>query len=102
MVLKDHFLFVRCVVVAYVKRLNIPSGVVGACRLDLAYEHFKVLLVCVFVIYVHINVHIQVAFILVLMAFIMSVCDFLDTFIHILVTFTMLLAPRFRKIKECF
>ncbi|KAG2709781.1 hypothetical protein I3760_05G257600 [Carya illinoinensis] len=27
--------------VAYVKRLNIPSGVVGACRLDLAYEHFK-------------------------------------------------------------
>lgn len=29
--------------VTYVKRLNIPSGVVGACRLDLAYEHFKVL-----------------------------------------------------------
>ncbi|KAL7229863.1 hypothetical protein ACSBR2_008419 [Camellia fascicularis] len=28
--------------VSYVKRLNIPSGVVGACRLDLAYEHFKV------------------------------------------------------------
>ncbi|KAJ0043445.1 hypothetical protein Pint_17555 [Pistacia integerrima] len=28
--------------VAYVKQLNIPSGVVGACRLDLAYEHFKV------------------------------------------------------------
>ncbi|XP_021643182.2 uncharacterized protein LOC110637400 isoform X2 [Hevea brasiliensis] len=28
--------------VTYVKRLNIPSGVVGACRLDLAYEHFKV------------------------------------------------------------
>ncbi|KAJ8752771.1 hypothetical protein K2173_008506 [Erythroxylum novogranatense] len=27
--------------VTYVKRLNIPSGVVGACRLDLAYEHFK-------------------------------------------------------------
>ncbi|KAF8413237.1 hypothetical protein HHK36_001213 [Tetracentron sinense] len=27
--------------VAYVKRLNIPTGVVGACRLDLAYEHFK-------------------------------------------------------------
>ncbi|GLU24328.1 hypothetical protein SLE2022_402710 [Rubroshorea leprosula] len=27
--------------VAYVKHLNIPSGVVGACRLDLAYEHFK-------------------------------------------------------------
>ncbi|GMH18374.1 hypothetical protein Nepgr_020215 [Nepenthes gracilis] len=27
--------------VGYVKRLNIPSGVVGACRLDLAYEHFK-------------------------------------------------------------
>ncbi|KAF2312260.1 hypothetical protein GH714_028826 [Hevea brasiliensis] len=24
--------------VAYVKRLNIPSGVVGACRLDLAYD----------------------------------------------------------------
>uniref|UniRef100_A0A803M051 Tic22-like family protein n=1 Tax=Chenopodium quinoa TaxID=63459 RepID=A0A803M051_CHEQI len=23
------------------KRLNVPSGVVGACRLDLAYEHFK-------------------------------------------------------------
>lgn len=31
--------------VSYVKKLNIPSGVVGACRLDLAYEHFKVLLV---------------------------------------------------------
>lgn len=29
--------------VSYVKRLNIPSGVVGACRLDLAYDHFKVL-----------------------------------------------------------
>ncbi|MCD7457210.1 hypothetical protein HAX54_034475 [Datura stramonium] len=28
--------------VSYVKKLNIPSGVVGACRLDLAYEHFKV------------------------------------------------------------
>lgn len=27
--------------VSYVKRLNIPSGVVGACRLDLAYDHFK-------------------------------------------------------------
>ncbi|KAL4363159.1 hypothetical protein GQ457_04G013290 [Hibiscus cannabinus] len=27
--------------VNYVKHLNIPSGVVGACRLDLAYEHFK-------------------------------------------------------------
>ncbi|KAL7003497.1 hypothetical protein U1Q18_004651 [Sarracenia purpurea var. burkii] len=27
--------------VSYVKRLNIPSGVVGACRLDSAYEHFK-------------------------------------------------------------
>ncbi|KAH9646770.1 hypothetical protein KPL70_024977 [Citrus sinensis] len=27
--------------VTYVKQLNIPSGVVGACRLDLAYEHFK-------------------------------------------------------------
>ncbi|GAB4858326.1 hypothetical protein Ancab_009799 [Ancistrocladus abbreviatus] len=27
--------------VAYVKQLNIPSGIVGACRLDLAYEHFK-------------------------------------------------------------
>ncbi|XWS37890.1 hypothetical protein CRYUN_Cryun19dG0084200 [Craigia yunnanensis] len=27
--------------VSYVKQLNIPSGVVGACRLDLAYEHFK-------------------------------------------------------------
>ncbi|TYI11498.1 hypothetical protein ES332_A09G211400v1 [Gossypium tomentosum] len=27
--------------VNYVKRLNIPSGVVGACRLDLAYDHFK-------------------------------------------------------------
>ncbi|WCJ36736.1 Tic22-like family protein [Euphorbia peplus] len=27
--------------VTYVKRLNIPTGVVGACRLDLAYEHFK-------------------------------------------------------------
>lgn len=30
--------------VSYVKKLNIPSGVVGACRLDLAYEHFKVCL----------------------------------------------------------
>jgi len=49
MVLKDHFIFVLCAVVAYVKRLNIPSGVVGACRLDLAYEHFKVLLVlCIY------------------------------------------------------
>ncbi|XP_058100160.1 uncharacterized protein LOC131245022 isoform X1 [Magnolia sinica] len=27
--------------VAYVKRLNIPTGMVGACRLDVAYEHFK-------------------------------------------------------------
>nr|XP_027187095.1 uncharacterized protein LOC101491235 isoform X2 [Cicer arietinum] len=27
--------------VSYVKKLNVPSGVVGACRLDLAYEHFK-------------------------------------------------------------
>ncbi|KAA0042591.1 hypothetical protein IC582_022552 [Cucumis melo] len=27
--------------VTYVKRLNIPSAVVGVCRLDLAYEHFK-------------------------------------------------------------
>ncbi|OVA16949.1 Tic22-like [Macleaya cordata] len=27
--------------VSYVKQLNIPTGVVGACRLDLAYEHFK-------------------------------------------------------------
>ncbi|GAB4826310.1 hypothetical protein Ancab_009175 [Ancistrocladus abbreviatus] len=27
--------------VAYVKRLSIPSGIVGACQLDLAYEHFK-------------------------------------------------------------
>ncbi|CAN1264444.1 hypothetical protein LINPERPRIM_LOCUS11945 [Linum perenne] len=27
--------------VSYVKKLNIPSGVVGACRLDLAYEQFK-------------------------------------------------------------
>ncbi|KAK9724682.1 hypothetical protein RND81_05G092000 [Saponaria officinalis] len=27
--------------VSYVKRLNIPSGVVGSCRLDLAYEHYK-------------------------------------------------------------
>ncbi|XP_073125914.1 uncharacterized protein [Henckelia pumila] len=27
--------------VSYVRRLNIPSGVVGACRLDIAYEHFK-------------------------------------------------------------
>ena len=32
--------------VTYVKRLNIPSGVVGACRLDLAYEHFKVIPAC--------------------------------------------------------
>lgn len=28
--------------VSYVKRLNVPSGMVGACRLDVAYEHFKV------------------------------------------------------------
>ncbi|ERN05011.1 hypothetical protein AMTRI_Chr01g109500 [Amborella trichopoda] len=27
--------------VAYVKQLNIPTGMVGACRLDVAYEHFK-------------------------------------------------------------
>lgn len=27
--------------VSYVKRLNIPSGIVGACRLDFAYQHFK-------------------------------------------------------------
>ncbi|KAL8544116.1 hypothetical protein ACS0TY_004596 [Phlomoides rotata] len=27
--------------VSYVKKLNIPSGVVGACRLDIAYENFK-------------------------------------------------------------
>uniref|UniRef100_A0A7N0V2F7 Tic22-like family protein n=2 Tax=Kalanchoe fedtschenkoi TaxID=63787 RepID=A0A7N0V2F7_KALFE len=27
--------------VTYVKKLNIRSGVVGACRLDIAYEHFK-------------------------------------------------------------
>lgn len=28
--------------VSYVRRLNIPSGVVGACHLTVAYEHFKV------------------------------------------------------------
>lgn len=27
--------------VTYVKRLNVPTGMVGACRLDVAYEHFK-------------------------------------------------------------
>ncbi|KAK1281665.1 hypothetical protein QJS10_CPB22g00007 [Acorus calamus] len=27
--------------VSYVKHLNIPTGMVGACRLDVAYEHFK-------------------------------------------------------------
>lgn len=27
--------------VSYVRRLNIPSGVVGACHLTVAYEHFK-------------------------------------------------------------
>lgn len=27
--------------VSYVKRLNIPTGMVGACRLDVAYQHFK-------------------------------------------------------------
>ncbi|XP_062189391.1 uncharacterized protein LOC133892556 [Phragmites australis] len=27
--------------VSYVKRLNVPRGMVGACRLDIAYEHFK-------------------------------------------------------------
>ncbi|CAO2838738.1 unnamed protein product [Amaranthus hypochondriacus] len=27
--------------VSFVKRLNIPSGVVGACGLDLAYKHFR-------------------------------------------------------------
>lgn len=37
-------IFFHGLLVSYVKRLNIPSGVVGACRLDLAYEHFKVLL----------------------------------------------------------
>ncbi|KAL3653570.1 hypothetical protein CASFOL_003251 [Castilleja foliolosa] len=29
--------------VSYVKQLNVPSGVVGACRLDIAYEHFKLI-----------------------------------------------------------
>lgn len=38
-----YLLLIVCTfLVSYVKRLNIPSGVVGACRLDLAYEHFKV------------------------------------------------------------
>lgn len=42
---KVYCTLIKCFVsVAYVKQLNIPSGVVGACRLDLAYEHFKVLL----------------------------------------------------------
>ncbi|OMO58366.1 hypothetical protein CCACVL1_25474, partial [Corchorus capsularis] len=27
--------------VTYVKHLNIPRGVAGACRPDLGYEHFK-------------------------------------------------------------
>ncbi|PKA64728.1 hypothetical protein AXF42_Ash020352 [Apostasia shenzhenica] len=27
--------------VTYVRRLNVPNGKVGACRLDIAYEHFK-------------------------------------------------------------
>ncbi|XP_039143418.1 uncharacterized protein LOC120280607 [Dioscorea cayenensis subsp. rotundata] len=27
--------------VTYVKKLNVPTGMVGACRLDVAYEHFK-------------------------------------------------------------
>lgn len=27
--------------VAHVKQLNVPTGMVGACRLDVAYEHFK-------------------------------------------------------------
>ncbi|CAN6485781.1 unnamed protein product [Victoria cruziana] len=27
--------------VTYVKKLNIPTGMVGACRLDVAYEHFR-------------------------------------------------------------
>ncbi|XP_042403060.1 uncharacterized protein LOC121992633 [Zingiber officinale] len=27
--------------VSYVKHLNVPTGMVGACRLDVAYEHFK-------------------------------------------------------------
>ncbi|MQL95999.1 hypothetical protein Taro_028671 [Colocasia esculenta] len=27
--------------VSYVKKLNVPTGMVGACRLDVAYEHFK-------------------------------------------------------------
>ncbi|KAJ6810181.1 uncharacterized protein M6B38_158175 [Iris pallida] len=27
--------------VSYVKKLNIPTGMVGSCRLDVAYEHFK-------------------------------------------------------------
>ncbi|PKU85923.1 uncharacterized protein LOC110091911 [Dendrobium catenatum] len=27
--------------VTYVKRMNVPTGMVGACRLDAAYEHFK-------------------------------------------------------------
>ncbi|OMO55359.1 Histone H2A [Corchorus olitorius] len=37
-----HFFMDLGDAVTYVKHLNIPSGVVGACRLDLAYEHFKV------------------------------------------------------------
>ncbi|KAJ3694578.1 hypothetical protein LUZ60_010058 [Juncus effusus] len=27
--------------VSYVKKLNVPAGMVGACRLDIAYEHFR-------------------------------------------------------------
>lgn len=42
--------------VSYVKKLNIPSGVVGACRLDLAYEHFKVLACFIIVLFFHVSV----------------------------------------------
>ncbi|KAH9605892.1 hypothetical protein KSS87_015312 [Heliosperma pusillum] len=37
----DTLLIVLIFSVSYVKKLNIPSGIVGSCRLDLAYEHFK-------------------------------------------------------------
>ncbi|KAK8957494.1 hypothetical protein KSP39_PZI001506 [Platanthera zijinensis] len=37
----ERLLTILIAIVTYVKRVNVPTGVVGACRLDVAYEHFK-------------------------------------------------------------
>ncbi|KAJ6849077.1 uncharacterized protein M6B38_271365 [Iris pallida] len=36
-----HFFMDLSDAVSHVKKLNIPTGMVGSCRLDVAYEHFK-------------------------------------------------------------